>query len=141
MNKISWSLDITITEGNNSMKIIYWPSCVIFQVIASGVVTSLSDVEAYTSCTLFASSQGVNNSSDLTEPITACIEFLKANQFIRVLKDNQIMPTNLGEACLSAALPPDQALRLLSELHKARQCFVLDSELHIIYQVCMSEYL
>lgn len=104
-------------------------------MIASGVVQSLLDVEAYTSCTLCAVHRNCENSSDLNEPIAACIEFLRENQFIRVLKDNQISPTNLGEACLSAALPPDQALRLIGELHKARQCFVLDSDLHIIYEV------
>lgn len=97
-------------------------------------MTSLKDVEIYTACTLFAFSQTANP-SDFIEPIKACIEFLQKNEFIRVLKDDQITPTNLGEACLSAALPPDQAVRLLGELHRARQCFVLDSELHIIYQV------
>ncbi|XP_075216814.1 DNA polymerase theta [Lycorma delicatula] len=106
----------------------------VLEVIASGVVTSLKDVEIYTACTLFAFSQTANP-SDFIEPIKACIEFLQKNEFIRVLKDDQITPTNLGEACLSAALPPDQAVRLLGELHRARQCFVLDSELHIIYQV------
>ncbi|XP_039301076.1 DNA polymerase theta [Nilaparvata lugens] len=107
----------------------------VLEVIASGVVSSLSDVEEYTACTLFAACHRTEPSNSMDEPISACLNFLKSNEFITISDDGQITPTSLGEACLSASLPPDQALRLLSELYKARQCFVLDSELHIIYQV------
>ncbi|KAG8228530.1 hypothetical protein J437_LFUL008987 [Ladona fulva] len=40
--------------------------------------------------------------------------------------------TALGEACLAASLPPDQALSLFEELQRARRCFVLEDELHIV---------
>lgn len=40
-----------------------------------------------------------------------------------------------GKACLSSSIAPDEGLALFTELDKARQCFVLDSELHLIYLV------
>lgn len=44
--------------------------------------------------------------------------------------------TQLGLAVVGSGLSPDEGLRVFSELHRARQCFVLENELHIIYQVC-----
>ena len=49
--------------------------------------------------------------------------------------DERYVPTQLGMATLSSALSPDEALVVFSEVQKARKCFVLESELHIIYQV------
>lgn len=43
--------------------------------------------------------------------------------------------TPLGKACLGASMPPEEGLFLFQELQKARRCFVLDTELHIIYLV------
>lgn len=43
--------------------------------------------------------------------------------------------TQLGCAVLASGLSPDEGLHVFSELHRARQCFVLENELHIIYQV------
>lgn len=44
--------------------------------------------------------------------------------------------TQLGCAVLASGLSPDEGLHVFSELHRARKCFVLENELHIIYQVC-----
>lgn len=43
--------------------------------------------------------------------------------------------TAFGKACLAASIPPKDGLFLLEELQKARRCFVLDTELHVIYLV------
>ncbi len=43
--------------------------------------------------------------------------------------------TQLGLACLASSLSPDEGLKVFEELQKARKCFVLENELHIIYQV------
>ena len=45
------------------------------------------------------------------------------------------VPTQLGLGCLASSLSPDEALIVFKELQKARKCFVLENELHIIYQV------
>ena len=45
------------------------------------------------------------------------------------------MGTQLGLAVLASGLSPDEGLHVFSELHCARKCFVLENELHIVYQV------
>ena len=44
-------------------------------------------------------------------------------------------PSQLGAAVLASALSPDEGLTVFAELQKARRNFVLENELHIIYQV------
>ena len=44
-------------------------------------------------------------------------------------------PSQLGSATLASALTPDEALTVFAELQRARKSFVLENELHIIYQV------
>ena len=77
--------------------------------------------------------------SELQNPISACVQFLEDNELIRLQKgedeEKRYIPTSLGLACLAASLPPDEGLQLFSELQKARHCFVLDTDLHIIYEV------
>lgn len=46
-----------------------------------------------------------------------------------------MVATCLGKACLSASIPPREGLFLFEELQRARKCFVLDTELHVIYLV------
>lgn len=54
------------------------------------------------------------------------------------MEDNgtkMVSPTKLAEAVLASSLSPDQALLVLRELSKCRQSFVLENDLHIIYEV------
>lgn len=52
--------------------------------------------------------------------------------------DHAYFVTQLGLATVASSLSPDEALVVFSELQKARRCFVLENELHLIYQVsCM----
>ena len=51
------------------------------------------------------------------------------------VNEQRYVPTQLGVATLSSALSPDEALVVFAEIQKARKCFVLESELHTIYQV------
>ena len=43
--------------------------------------------------------------------------------------------TQLGSAVVASALSPDEGLAVFAELQKARRCFVLENELHVIYLV------
>lgn len=66
------------------------------------------------------------------------MEFLLKHEFVRLHKNgdnDKYTATALGKACLSSSIGPDEAITLFTELEKARQCFVLDSELHLIYLV------
>uniref|UniRef100_A0A182MCT4 DNA polymerase theta n=1 Tax=Anopheles culicifacies TaxID=139723 RepID=A0A182MCT4_9DIPT len=91
-----------------------------------------------------------HDSSEEMDPIVSCISFLLEYEFIRLLQqdcvdDGNASPnatkrtvlnaTRLGIACLAASLPPKDGFLLFSELQRARQCFVLESELHAIYLV------
>lgn len=92
-------------------------------------------VAQYTDCTLLATTK-----PDLQNPISACVQFLEANELIRLHGEetgvgHTYVPTPLGLACLAASLPPDEGLLLFTELQRARQCFVFDTDLHIIYEV------
>ena len=48
---------------------------------------------------------------------------------------DKYLPSQLGAAVLASALSPDEGLIVFAELQKARRNFVLENELHIIYQV------
>ena len=50
-------------------------------------------------------------------------------------------PTQLGSAVLASSMSPDEGLAVFAELQKARQCFVLANELHIIYLVRLAFFL
>uniref|UniRef100_A0A182WJ43 DNA polymerase theta n=1 Tax=Anopheles minimus TaxID=112268 RepID=A0A182WJ43_9DIPT len=87
-----------------------------------------------------------DDSSGEMDPIVSCISFLLEYEFIRLLqqdcvedgnaaKRTVLNATRLGLACLAASLPPKDGFLLFSELQRARQCFVLESELHAIYLV------
>ncbi|KAI4459665.1 dna polymerase i [Holotrichia oblita] len=106
----------------------------ILEVIASGVVSSPEDVLLFTSCTLYA-----NEDNSLENPVEKALNFLTTNQFIRLQTlengDKQYVATSLGKACLSSSMSPEDGLSLFTELEKARQCFVLETELHLIYLV------
>jgi len=111
------------------------------------VVQSPTEVTEYTKCTLL---YHIDDESDVsgTEPqnansemITKCLEFLERNDFIRIKeyesegKSPEYMTTQLGSACLASSLSPDEGIIVFKELQKARRCFVLENELHVIYQV------
>ena len=51
----------------------------------------------------------------------------------------RFVPTQLGSAVLASSLGPDEGLKVFAELQKARQCFVLENELHIIYLVICTD--
>ncbi|XP_068085196.1 DNA polymerase theta [Anabrus simplex] len=106
----------------------------ILEVVASGVAETPEQVQCYTNCTLLATTQ-----SQLDNPVETCITFLVENEFMRLqTSDNgttKYVPSPLGRACLAASLPPDEGLELFQELQRARQCFVLENELHVIYLV------
>ncbi|XP_048517426.1 DNA polymerase theta-like [Dendroctonus ponderosae] len=112
----------------------------ILEVIASGVALSPDDIALFTNCTLMSITNADDQQDQLAvNPIDATIDFLKKHEFIRLQKangaDEQYVATSLGKACLSSSIAPDEGLTLFTELEKARQCFVLETELHLIYLV------
>ncbi|XP_015756078.1 PREDICTED: DNA polymerase theta-like [Acropora digitifera] len=125
----------------------------LLEVISSGVVTRPLDVERYAGCTFFASVPLQQEADDTDAVIKETVTFLVENEFVRLQKcdentedkkqegvegqldEQRYVPTQLGMATLASALSPDEALVVFAEVQKARKCFVLESELHVIYQV------
>ncbi|XP_052859844.1 DNA polymerase theta [Anopheles cruzii] len=75
----------------------------------------------------------------IVDPIASCVGFLLEYEFIRLQETPEastvLTATRLGHACLASSLPPKEGFLLFGELQKARQCFVLESELHAVYLV------
>lgn len=133
----------------------------LLEIIASGVASTKTDLESFVNSTLFCQQHDINfsyfNTDDdevkqkepkkdinaaeptSTDPIKSTMDFLLDYEFIRKHEDDEgnlrFVPTRLGMACLSSSLPPKDGFLLFSELQKARQNFVLESELHAIYLV------
>ncbi|XP_042229545.1 DNA polymerase theta-like isoform X2 [Homarus americanus] len=113
----------------------------ILEVIVSGVATTPDKVDGYCRCTLLATSLNTDASHsqpDTPSSISTCIAFLEENEFIRLQDTDgavKYIGTQLGLAVLASGLSPDEGLHVFTELHRARQCFVLENDLHIIYQV------
>ncbi|EEZ97532.1 DNA polymerase theta [Tribolium castaneum] len=95
----------------------------ILEIIASGVATTYDDVRLFAKCTLLGQTS-----------VEEALDFLLCNEFLR-LGDDKYTPSGLGKACLTSSLPPEDGLALLGELDKARQCFVLNTELQLVYLV------
>ncbi len=120
----------------------------ILEVVASGAATTPEQVERYASCTMVAAAASAKDDEEgvFTQPggsdiIEKCVEFLEKNEFIRLQVNcpdehqSRYMATQLGLACLASSLSPDEGLHVSEELQRARKCFVLENELHMIYQV------
>ncbi|XP_034941066.1 DNA polymerase theta [Chelonus insularis] len=108
----------------------------LLEAVASEVAYTLEDIVAYMKCTLLNFS---NNSNVIEEITNQAITFLVENELLLLQKSqenmNRWVATQLGKACLAASVPPADGLFLFEELQKARKCFVLDTELHVIYLV------
>lgn len=108
----------------------------LLEVIATGSASTVEDLKLYASCTLLSILNDVPDAA-----IQACITWLVGNEFIRrqTVDDGKerLTPTQLGLACLASSLSPDESLVLLNELKTARRGLILDSDLHLVYQVIL----
>ncbi|XP_043272294.1 DNA polymerase theta [Venturia canescens] len=107
----------------------------LLEAVASEVAYTVKDIELYAKCTLVSVT-----SEDLMETsIMKAIKFLVDNELFLLQTnengDQRWIATQLGKACLAASIPPTDGLFIFEELQKARKCFVLDTELHVVYLV------
>uniref|UniRef100_A0A673ZWZ2 DNA polymerase theta n=1 Tax=Salmo trutta TaxID=8032 RepID=A0A673ZWZ2_SALTR len=130
----------------------------ILEIIVGGVASSPQDVRLYASCTLLAAGArydtpptpgsamttgGGETGGGVREgAIEACVEWLIENEFISIQREGnergrggEYCPTHLGSATLSSSLSPPEALGIFSDLQRAMKSFVLDNDLHILYQI------
>ncbi|XP_072116401.1 DNA polymerase theta [Mobula birostris] len=115
----------------------------ILEIIVSGVASTPEDVRVYTSCTLLAASALESEVTSIQgNAIEDSIEYLMENEFIQILEEDRdgdkiqlYRPTQLGAATLASSLSPPDALRIFADLQKAMKGFVLENDLHILYQI------
>ena len=77
------------------------------------------------------------------DQVDKCLESLIADEFILRTQSEEgsssydlLTPTQLGNAVFASSMNPDESLTILCDLNKARKQFVLENELHMVYQVC-----
>ncbi|XP_014469442.1 PREDICTED: DNA polymerase theta isoform X2 [Dinoponera quadriceps] len=127
---LSATLDPIESCLNNSTLLIR----ALLEAIASEVLYTSEDLELYINCTLLS----LSDPSDVQTFSNKAIKFLLDNEFLLLQtteKESRWIATSLGKACLAASVPPREGLFLFEELQKARRCFVLDTELHVVYLV------
>ncbi|XP_077294187.1 DNA polymerase theta [Arctopsyche grandis] len=107
----------------------------VLEAIASGVATNKEEVQMFIDCTLLMNSSCDKSLNCYCENI---LKQLQEYELIRKIKDEEkscIIATPLGKACLSSSMSPQDGLTLFIELQRARESFVLETDLHMIYLV------
>ena len=104
----------------------------LVEVIGAGVVTLPEDVKNWLECTLLFHQ---SNWDEIHRIAKNALDYLEKNRFTQWTKDSRFVPTLLGSATFCSSLPPQSAIWVAGELTIARQNFVLDTDLHLIYQV------
>ncbi|XP_036379268.1 DNA polymerase theta [Megalops cyprinoides] len=115
----------------------------ILEIIVGGVASTPEDVRTYASCTLLAASMSADSAGERRSgAIEACVEWLMENEFIQIQEEGdgehkreRYCPTHLGAATLSSSLSPPEALGIFADLQRAMKGFVLENDLHILYQI------
>lgn len=105
----------------------------VLEVIANGTVKTRLQLNKYLTSSFWLSESGLEKS--FINAITATLLFLKTERFIEELKPGQFQATRLGRAIIASGLSPDDGLELQRDLMRAREGFILQNDLHIIYQV------
>ena len=100
----------------------------VLETIVSGLATTRGELIAYFQC--FLSS----NSSSAIDP-SKYLKWLAEHKLVVIVDGASYKPTQLGYAVCAAAMAPDEGLLIFDELSRAQQCFVLNTELHIVYQI------
>lgn len=108
----------------------------VLEMIASQVLCTREELELYARCTLLHAQQVGTVSQNILLENT--LQELRNFELVRIQNDGdekRYVATPLGKACLSSSMAPHDGLSLFCELQKARQCLVLETDLHLIYLV------
>lgn len=107
----------------------------VLEMIASQVACTKEELDLYSKCTLLFTQQETTSHSPLLDNT---LEQLRNFELVRILtngEETRYVASPLGKACLSSSMAPNDGLSLFCELQKARQCLVLETDLHLIYLV------
>jgi DNA polymerase theta len=102
----------------------------LLEVIAIRLATSRESLDDYVSKTMLALSAEPDS---IRQSIETGIDELRKMEFITRGDDGSFHATRLGKAVVASSLDPEDGLFVHNELKKALQAFVMDGEMHVLY--------
>ncbi|KAG0498218.1 hypothetical protein HPP92_002909 [Vanilla planifolia] len=120
-------LQSCLSEDKNGM------THAIMEVVAGGIVQSARDIHRYVRCTLLNSTKPFE---DVVKSAQDSLRWLCHKKFLEWNQETRLYSsTPLGRAAFGSSLNPEESLVVLSDLSRAREGFVLASDLHLVYLV------
>ncbi|KAL9230313.1 hypothetical protein vseg_005682 [Gypsophila vaccaria] len=118
-------LQSCLSEDKNGM------THAILEVVASGIVQTANDIHRYVRCTLLNSTKPFE---DVVKSAQDSLRWLCHRKFLEWNEDTKLYSTTpLGRASFGSSLSPEESLIVLDDLSRAREGFVLASDLHLVY--------
>lgn len=120
-------LQSCLSEDKNGM------THAIMEVVAGGIVQSASDIHRYVKCTLLNSTRPFE---DVVASAQDSLRWLCHKKFVEWNEETGLYSsTPLGRAAFGSSLTPEESLVVMNDLSRAREGFVLASDLHLVYLV------
>ncbi|KAK6927419.1 DNA polymerase theta-like, helix-turn-helix domain [Dillenia turbinata] len=103
----------------------------ILEVVAGGIVQTANDIHRYVRCTLLNSTKPFE---DVVTSAQDSLRWLCHQKFLEWNEETKLYSaTPLGRAAFGSSLCPEESLVVLDDLIRAREGFVLASDLHLVY--------
>jgi DNA polymerase theta len=102
----------------------------LLEIIAIRLAISRESLDDYISKTMLAYSA---EPESIQENVEASIADLQKLEFITVDNYGSFQATLLGKAIVASSLDPEDGIFIHNELKKALQAFVMDGEMHVLY--------
>ncbi|XP_073110579.1 helicase and polymerase-containing protein TEBICHI isoform X1 [Elaeis guineensis] len=120
-------LQSCLSEDKNGM------THAIMEVVAGGIVQTASDIHRYVRCTLLNSTVPFQ---EVVKSAQDSLRWLCHKKFLEWNEETKLYSTTpLGRAAFGSSLTPEESLVVLDDLSRAREGFVLASDLHLVYLV------
>ncbi|XP_028802319.1 helicase and polymerase-containing protein TEBICHI isoform X3 [Neltuma alba] len=105
----------------------------ILEVVAGGTVQTANDIHRYVRCTLLNSTRPFQ---DVVKSAQESLRWLCQRKFVEWNEETKLYSTTpLGRAAFGSSLCPEESLIVLADLSRAREGFILASDLHLVYLV------
>ncbi|KAJ7966000.1 helicase and polymerase-containing protein TEBICHI [Quillaja saponaria] len=127
LNESCPPLNSCLSEDMNGM------THAILEVVAGGMVQTANDIHRYVRCTLLNSTKPFQ---DVVKSAQESLRWLCHRKFLEWNEETKLYSTTpLGRASFGSSLCPEESLIVLDDLSRAREGFVLASDLHLVYLV------
>ncbi|KAM7276027.1 hypothetical protein ACFE04_017893 [Oxalis oulophora] len=127
LNESCPPLHSCLSEDKNGM------THAILEVVAGGIVQTANDIHRYVRCTLLHSTRPFQ---DVVNSAQDSLRWLCHKRFLEWNVETKLYSTTpLGRAAFGSSLCPEESLIVLDDLSRAREGFVLASDLHVVFLV------